>query len=200
MATTPARPNTPLRVVGGDDEGRTGAEPRQCVRHPNRETLVSCGRCGRPFCPECLIHTPAGQRCYECAGVRRRAAPAAAAGALAKGFGVIVIGSAIASMLGLMGLLVAGVAGNIAGQIVGPSVNRHTRRYLYPLILALLVIGAGIGWSAPVLLRVLSSGRASVGLGEILFLLTATPLALVRSAGFWLGIAIMAAVGYQRVR
>src|SRR6059058_5936361 len=137
MATTPLSPaGGPL---AGPDE-RLGPEPQCCVRHPNRETLVSCGRCGRPFCPECLIHTPAGQRCYECAGVRRRAAGVTATGALLKAFGVVVLGSAIGSITGLMGLLVAGVTGQLAGQIVGPSVNRHTRRALYPLCLVLVLV------------------------------------------------------------
>src|SRR3954454_12064485 len=100
-------------------EGRLGPAPQHCVRHPTRETLVSCGRCGRPFCPECLIHSPAGQRCYDCAGVRRRAAGVTATSALLKAFGVVVLGSAIGSITGLMGLLVGGVTGQLAGQIVG---------------------------------------------------------------------------------
>src|SRR5437762_14092606 len=102
MATTPTSP-APGAPTQSDE--RLGPRPQRCVRHPHRETLVSCGRCGRPFCPECLIHTPAGQRCYECAGVRRRAAGVTASSALLKAFGVVVLGSAIGSITGLMGLL-----------------------------------------------------------------------------------------------
>lgn len=53
-----------------------------CYRHADRETGVSCSRCGRPICPDCMTTTSVGMRCPECAGdstkVRR---PAFAAGA-----------------------------------------------------------------------------------------------------------------------
>src|SRR3954465_1106448 len=130
MATTPTSPAG--GALAGPDERLRAEAPRR-GRPPTRETLVSCGRCGRPFCPECLIHSPAGQRCYDCAGVRRRAAGVTATSALLKAFGVVGLGAAIGSIAGLMGLLVGGVTGQLAGQIVGPSVNRHTRRVLYPL-------------------------------------------------------------------
>jgi membrane associated rhomboid family serine protease len=44
-----------------------------CYRHPGRETNVSCSRCGRPICPECMYDSPVGMRCPECAGERTRA-------------------------------------------------------------------------------------------------------------------------------
>ena len=43
----------------------------QCATHPNVETLLSCGKCDKPICPKCLVHTPVGVRCKECANVRR---------------------------------------------------------------------------------------------------------------------------------
>lgn len=41
-----------------------------CYRHPDRETRVSCSRCERPICPECMTPSPVGMRCPECAGDR----------------------------------------------------------------------------------------------------------------------------------
>lgn len=38
-----------------------------CYRHPDRETRVACSNCGRPICPDCMIPTPVGMRCPECA-------------------------------------------------------------------------------------------------------------------------------------
>lgn len=38
-----------------------------CYRHPDRETGVSCSRCGRPICPDCMTPTSVGMRCPECA-------------------------------------------------------------------------------------------------------------------------------------
>lgn len=43
----------------------------QCATHPKVETELSCGRCGKPICPRCLVHTPVGARCRDCADVRR---------------------------------------------------------------------------------------------------------------------------------
>jgi membrane associated rhomboid family serine protease len=37
-----------------------------CFRHPDRETYLSCSRCGRPACPDCLRAAPVGQHCVEC--------------------------------------------------------------------------------------------------------------------------------------
>jgi membrane associated rhomboid family serine protease len=37
-----------------------------CFRHPGRETYVSCVRCGRPACPDCLRSAAVGQQCIEC--------------------------------------------------------------------------------------------------------------------------------------
>jgi membrane associated rhomboid family serine protease len=37
-----------------------------CFRHPDRETYVSCVRCGRPACPDCLRSAAVGQQCVEC--------------------------------------------------------------------------------------------------------------------------------------
>lgn len=42
------------------------AEETVCYRHPSRETGVSCSRCGRPICTDCMTSTPVGMRCPEC--------------------------------------------------------------------------------------------------------------------------------------
>ena len=40
--------------------------PPTCFRHPDRETWVSCVRCGRHACPDCLRDASVGQQCVEC--------------------------------------------------------------------------------------------------------------------------------------
>src|SRR5580704_11240923 len=40
--------------------------PPTCFRHPGRETYVSCVRCGRPACPDCLRSAAVGQQCVDC--------------------------------------------------------------------------------------------------------------------------------------
>ena len=34
----------------------------QCAAHPNVETELSCGKCGKAICARCLVHGPVGAR------------------------------------------------------------------------------------------------------------------------------------------
>src|SRR5690242_2155222 len=43
----------------------------QCASDPAVETELRCGKCGTPICPRCLVQTPVGARCRECANLRR---------------------------------------------------------------------------------------------------------------------------------
>ena len=43
----------------------------KCATHPDIETNLRCGKCGQPICPKCLVQTPVGARCRECAQLRR---------------------------------------------------------------------------------------------------------------------------------
>ncbi|MFD7746801.1 rhomboid family intramembrane serine protease [Streptomyces sp. NPDC059698] len=44
----------------------SGAPTPSCYRHPDRETGVSCTRCGRPICPECMVSASVGFQCPDC--------------------------------------------------------------------------------------------------------------------------------------
>lgn len=48
-----------------------------CVRHPDRPTGLSCARCGRPACPECLRPAPVGFHCVDCVAQEQRRHPQA---------------------------------------------------------------------------------------------------------------------------
>ncbi|MEU9026160.1 rhomboid family intramembrane serine protease [Streptomyces sp. NPDC048383] len=37
-----------------------------CYRHPDRDTGITCARCERPICPECMISASVGFQCPEC--------------------------------------------------------------------------------------------------------------------------------------
>jgi membrane associated rhomboid family serine protease len=59
----------PGNTASGNPEQGTAAgheTPPTCYRHPGRETWVSCVRCGRPACPDCLRQAAVGQQCVEC--------------------------------------------------------------------------------------------------------------------------------------
>jgi membrane associated rhomboid family serine protease len=54
-------------MTAPDQASPTGqGTPPTCYRHPGRETWVSCVRCGRHACPDCLQQAAVGQQCVEC--------------------------------------------------------------------------------------------------------------------------------------
>jgi membrane associated rhomboid family serine protease len=51
---------------GQTSQDQTQAAPPVCYRHPGRPTYVSCVRCGKPACPDCLRPAAVGHQCIDC--------------------------------------------------------------------------------------------------------------------------------------
>lgn len=47
------------------------AEGLTCANHPRVQTGLRCSKCEKPICTACVIQTPVGLRCRECAQLRR---------------------------------------------------------------------------------------------------------------------------------
>ncbi|MHB0998898.1 MAG: B-box zinc finger protein [Armatimonadota bacterium] len=50
-----------------NEQSTTESEVIYCTRHPREETGVSCASCGTPICPKCMVVTPVGMKCPDCA-------------------------------------------------------------------------------------------------------------------------------------
>src|SRR5687768_1765247 len=172
-----------------------GAEAPICTRHPGRETLVSCGRCLRPFCTQCLIHTPAGQRCFECAGVKRDYVQRAVTRRFLSAFGAMLLGGAISTLLGgFFSLFIAFAAGGAAGQTLSPAITRHNRPWVYIPAVPVVLAGGWLGFSLGILVRVLLSGAFDP------VLLFVAPLAALRESRLLVFLGIAGIVAYLRMK
>ncbi len=110
----------------------------KCATHNDVETGLACGKCGTPICPKCLVETPVGARCRQCANVRRlptyNITPVQYLKSVAAGAGIaIAVGVAWAWLriavdipfFGLMtALLLAAGAAYVIAEVVSRVVNR----------------------------------------------------------------------------
>lgn len=98
-----------------------------CANHPSVETSLRCSRCGKPICVRCVVQTPVGGRCRECANVKKApiflVGPNRYARAAAYGLATAVVGGLIwASLGGLFGLSSLLIV--LLGYLVGEAVSR----------------------------------------------------------------------------
>lgn len=89
-----------------------------CVRHPDRPTGLSCTRCGRPACPECLRPAAVGQHCVDCLAQAAATTPRARtlAGATTREIATPVVTYTLMALNILVFALTAAQAGSPANQ------------------------------------------------------------------------------------
>ncbi|WP_328537805.1 rhomboid family intramembrane serine protease [Streptomyces sp. NBC_00344] len=54
------------QVPGGPEQQKSPSGLPSCYRHPGVETGISCTRCERPICPQCMVSASVGFHCPEC--------------------------------------------------------------------------------------------------------------------------------------
>ena len=105
-----------------------------CATHPHIETNLRCGKCGTPICPKCMVQTPVGARCPDCAKLYKlptyQVSPKYYLRAAGTGLGMAIVCGIIWGVLEWLipffsfNLLLAPGAGYVIGEVIGLSVNR----------------------------------------------------------------------------
>ncbi len=89
-----------------------------CYRHPDRETYISCQRCERPICPDCMRSASVGFHCPECvkeAEARSRTVRTSFGGRVTDGSNSVTVGLIAANALVFIAAL---ASGGINGSLV----------------------------------------------------------------------------------
>jgi hypothetical protein len=81
-----------------------------CATHPDIESELQCGRCEKFICPRCMVQTPVGARCRDCARMRRlpmySLGPAHTARVVGAALGIgVAVGLAWGRLIPALGLL-----------------------------------------------------------------------------------------------
>ena len=145
--------------------------PAVCIRHPERATGLSCVRCERPFCPQCLRDASVGYQCVECAGVAPRTAfrppwPTAPGGAPPRSRAARTIAGArlTSGVLVVPALIVLNVAVFVATVVQAGSVAGNSAAPLFDAwALQVPDVAAGQWW------RVFTAGFLHIGVIHLLF-------------------------------
>lgn len=129
----------------------------KCATHSQVETNLRCSKCGKPICPKCMVQTPVGARCPDCARLSKLPTYQVSAQHYLKATGTglgmaIVCGIAWGSVMGvvpffLLNLVLAAGVGYAIGNVISLSVN-HKRG-------ARLAIVAGIAVAISYLVSIL---------------------------------------------
>jgi membrane associated rhomboid family serine protease len=92
-------------------------EDYRCYRHPDREAYISCQRCERLICPECMREASVGFQCPTCVteGAKTIRAPRTVAGGAISGREGIV--SMVLIGLNVLGFVLTMATGGNSGQV-----------------------------------------------------------------------------------
>ncbi len=106
----------------------------RCANHSEVETRVSCNKCGKMICFRCMVPTPVGFRCRDCAKVRPNPLTQVPAEAYAKVTGAAALGALAGAfawcfakstdLFGFFSVIIALGIGYALGALVSHASNR----------------------------------------------------------------------------
>ncbi|MFH1651420.1 MAG: hypothetical protein ABID87_04910 [Chloroflexota bacterium] len=112
----------------------------KCATHPGVETNLCCGKCDKPICPRCMVETPVGARCRQCARLYTpptyRVTPVYYLRATGTAAGMAIICGILWGLFNaiipffLLNLAIGAGAGYVIGEITSLAVNRKRGRWL----------------------------------------------------------------------
>lgn len=187
--------------MGTEEENGAGTAPpaaRVCANHPKRETYVSCSTCGKPICPDCMVYSPVGIKCKECARLPRSARVVFGPDRWARSLAAALVGGGVVGFVYYLLLSAVGffflafLVGAGIGYVIGEMVLRAARFYrgVEPAAIAV----AGTIWAfvfPPVLSAVV---RFGLSVDVVVF-------GFSRGAVInWLVMAVAGYVAWQRAR
>lgn len=70
-----------------------------CPRDPGVQTALRCSRCEKPICPKCLIQTPVGARCRDCARIAKSPVYTMTNGVMARAATASVVGGVVMGLI-----------------------------------------------------------------------------------------------------
>jgi hypothetical protein len=142
----------PDPTTGSADDSGADDGPMFCYRHPDRETVLRCGRCDQPICTKCSVMGPVGARCRVCGLRKNDGLKAFTPRQLVLGTGVTLGAGLLLGYFGAQLGWLAIVGGFFLGGFAAEAFNRVVGYKRGPVMLTMLfggliagtLIGAGI--------------------------------------------------------
>jgi hypothetical protein len=196
-----ATPDGPVEYSRLEDAPRQPVGPMRCAADPSVETYLRCGRCEKPICPRCLIQTPVGARCRDCAQLRKlpmfQVGPTdylrGLFGGLAAGVGgglALTFIQRLVPILGFLSVMFLAALGYAVGTAVAKSTRRKQGIWLGIIAALAVPIGLGLGQGIFFLIDGAQPAEAFV-LGFVLLFRT----------GWWLlGLLLAMFIAFSRAR
>ena len=128
-----------------------------CPRDPGVQTALRCSRCEKPICPKCLIQTPVGARCRDCARIAKSPVYTMTNGVMARAATASVVGGVVMGLIWGFILLPfsVGFFSIFVGAGLGYAFTRMmelaTGRKRGPMVVGFATFGIAIAWSMQLL-------------------------------------------------